>query len=75
MNSEAGNEACFIPGILFGYAGTSQLLAQYNAVAKLIDEGKEEILRRQPVIVIVIVILTLQQEEQERTYNSCIELY
>ena len=29
--------------ILFGYARTSQLLAQYNAVAKLIDEGKEEI--------------------------------
>ena len=25
--------------ILFGYAGTSQLLAQYNAVAKPIDEG------------------------------------
>ena len=45
MNSEVGNEACFLPfdAILFGYPGTSQLLAQYNAVAKPIDEGKEEI--------------------------------
>ena len=45
MWTSRSNTVLFIYFIYFWYtlSGTSQLLAQYNAVAKLIDEGKEEI--------------------------------